>query len=375
MKFVIDQIWIDNDARDEPLTAEIVRKLPSAKVFTGAEWTERARALDLNADPLSQGKRILRLMKHKGAFVKPCPGTPNYICCGLEILHIGQGCPMDCRYCALQVYFNRPVLEVFVNTGDMLDALRDHLERDSQRFHRICTGEFTDSLALDSLTGLSPQLVDFFSKRTDASLEIKTKTDSIDPLLDLDPRGRVILSFSVNAAVVVRQEERRAAPLEKRLAAAGRVQRSGYGIGLHFDPIIPIAGWEEEYCRTVDRIFDHVDSSSIAWISLGVLRFVPELKRIGAYRFGPIRYFHDGFLMGLDGKSRLDPSRRIEIYRRIADRIGHYAPETVIYLCMESPYVWRKALGINMQSDGELISYLDRAANRIHSHRWRHDRQ
>ena len=43
----------------------------------------------------------MRLMKHMGAFVKACPGTPEYICCGLEILHIGQGCPMDCRYCAL----------------------------------------------------------------------------------------------------------------------------------------------------------------------------------------------------------------------------------------------------------------------------------
>jgi spore photoproduct lyase len=180
MRFVIEQIWIDEDARDEPLTARIVSKLPSARTFVGNDCADRLWELNLEPDPLSQGKRILRLMKHKGAFVKPCPGTPNYICCGLEILHIGQGCPMDCRYCALQVYFNRPVLEVFVNTADMIKALQDLLERDSQRFHRICTGEFTDSLALDPLTGLSSRLVDLFSNGTNASLEIKTKTDSID---------------------------------------------------------------------------------------------------------------------------------------------------------------------------------------------------
>ncbi len=187
MKFTIEEIWIDEDARDEPLTAQIVSKLPAAKIFEGNDCADRLWELNLGPDPLSQGKKILRLMKHKGAFLKPCPGTPNYICCGLEILHIGQGCPMDCRYCALQVYFNRPVLEVFVNTADMIKALKDHLERNSQRFHRICTGEFTDSLALDPLTGLSSRLVDFFSNWTNASLEIKTKTDSIDPLLDLDP--------------------------------------------------------------------------------------------------------------------------------------------------------------------------------------------
>jgi spore photoproduct lyase len=365
MKFVIEQIWIDEDARDEPLTAQIVSKLPSAKIFEGDDCADRLWELNLEPDPLSQGKRILRLMKHKGAFVKPCPGTPNYICCGLEILHIGQGCPMDCRYCALQVYFNRPVLEVFVNTAEMMGALRDHLKRDSQRFHRVCTGEFTDSLALDPLTGLSSQLVDFFSNWTNASLEIKTKTDSIDPLLELSPRGRVILSFSVNASHVVRQDEKRAAPLEKRLAAAGRAQRSGYSIGLHFDPIIPVPGWEKEYRRTVDAIFDRVDPSSVVWISLGVLRFAPELKRIAGYRFGPIKYFHDGFLIGLDGKSRLQADRRVEIYRRIIDRIRLHAPETAVYFCMESEYVWEKALDIKMKSDSDLTAYLDNAAKRI----------
>jgi len=365
MKFVIEEIWIDEDARDEPLTERIVSRLPSAKVFEGNDCADRLWKLNLKPDPLSQGKRILRLMKHKGAFVKPCPGTPNYICCGLEILHIGQGCPMDCSYCALQVYFNRHVLEVFVNTADMMGALQEHLESDFQRFHRICTGEFTDSLALDPLTGLSPRLVEFFSNRTNASLEIKTKTDSIEPLLDLEPRGRVILSFSVNAAPVVRQEEKRAAPLEKRLAAAALAQRSGYGIGLHFDPIIPMPGWEREYCRTVDAIFDRVDATSVVWISLGVLRFVPELKRVAEFRFGPIKYFHDGFLTGLDGKSRLQADRRVEIYRRIIDRIRLHAPETAIYFCMESEYVWEKALGIKMRSDEDLIAYLDGAAKRI----------
>jgi len=272
---------------------------------------------------------------------------------------------MDCRYCALQVYFNRPVLEVFVNTSDMMSAVDSYLARDRQLFHRICTGEFTDSLALDPLTGLSSRLIDLFAEQNNASLEIKTKTDSIGSLLNRNPRGRVILSFSVNANPVVGQEEKRAVSLEKRLAAAARAQRSGYGIGFHFDPIIPINNWESEYCRTVDRIFDHVDSSSIVWISLGILRFVPELKRISGYRFGPIKYFHDGFVTGLDGKSRLQADRRIEIYSRIIDRIRHHAPETAVYFCMESSYVWKRTLGIEMQSDDALTSYLDDAARRI----------
>jgi spore photoproduct lyase len=363
MKFSIEQIWIDEDAQGYPLTRDIVQRLPEAEVLVGNEFAERSRKLDLEPDPIRHGKRIVRLMKHKGAFVKACPGTPEYVCCGLEILHIGQGCPMDCRYCALQVYFNRPVLEVFVNIDDLLKSLGKHLEADSQRFHRICTGEFTDSLALNPITGLAQVLVNFFSRQERASLEVKTKTDLIEPLLGIDPNGRVVLSFSVNAEEITRIEEIRAAPLERRLASASRAQDRGYRIGFHFDPIIPVLGWEQAYSHVIDKIFGLVRPSAIAWISMGVLRFVPELKEIAGARFGRIPYFHDAFLRGLDNKSRLHVGRRVKIYRTLADKIRTYSPDSRIYLCMESPDVWEEALGIRMESDQDLAAYLDAAVS------------
>lgn len=359
MNFSIEQIWIDEDAQGYPLTREIVQKLPDAKVRVGSDFAGQSRKLGLEPDPLRRGKRVLRLMKHKGAFVKACPGTPQYLCCGLEILHIGQGCPMDCRYCALQVYFNRPVLEFFVNVDDLLKSLGRHLGADSERFHRICTGEFTDSLALDPITGLARNLVTFFSARDGASLEIKTKTDFIEPLLGMHPNGRVVLSFSVNSREITRTEEMRASTLERRLAGAARAQDCGYRIGFHFDPIIPNPHWQEAYIRVIDNIFEVVRPSAIAWISMGVLRFVPELKEIAGARFGRIPYFHDGFLRGLDGKNRLHVDRRIRMYRTLADKIRLYSPDARIYLCMESPYVWEESLGIKMESDQELAAYLD----------------
>lgn len=362
MKFHIEQIWIDEDAADAPLTRQILRQLPRARVLVGSEFAEASRALALQPDPITGGKRIIRLMKYRGAFVKPCPGTPAYVCCGLEILHIGQGCPMDCRYCALQVYFNRPTIEVFVNTDDLMAALQQFLAGNPRKVHRICTGEFTDSLALNPLTGLAESLVLFFARQENATLEIKTKTDEIASLMDLDTNGRVILSFSVNSRSISRAEERLAAPLDKRLQAAAQAEKKGYRIGFHFDPIIPAPGWQEEYSETIDKIYDSVWPSRIAWISMGVLRFVPELKEIARARFGPIRYFHDGFLRGLDGKSRLHVDRRIRIYRTLADRIRKHHPDAQIYLCMESPYVWEQALGIRMESTAALTDYLDKAA-------------
>ncbi len=361
MKFPIEQIWIEEDAQDSPITRQILKKLPGVPVLCPSEYVEPSRELLLEKDPLSRGKRILKLKTHKGAFVKPCPGTPAYVCCGLEILHIGQGCPMDCRYCALQVYFNRPVLEVFVNVDELMQALSGHVDKDPHLFHRVCTGEFTDSLALDSLTGLARKLVDFFADRKNASLEIKTKTDFVEPLLAVDPRGRVVVSFSMNSPRITHREEMRAASLDHRLAAAARAQQQGYRLGFHFDPIIPLPGWEHDYCGVIDRIFACIEPSSVAWISLGVLRFVPQLKETVMQRFGSIPYFHDGFHRGLDGKSRLTADRRIRIYRRLAERIRFHRSDALVYLCMESPHVWQESLGISMRTDEDLATYLDGA--------------
>jgi spore photoproduct lyase len=360
MRFPIEQIWIDEDAIQYPLTGKILAKLPQAEVCRGGVLTERMSLLNLEPDPISKGKRILRLMKHKGTFIKPCPGTPEYVCCGLQILHIGQGCPMDCRYCALQGYFNRPVLEAFVNVDDLFRDLERSLTT-NRRFHRVCTGEFTDSLALDPLTELAPLLVDFFSRHANASLEIKTKTDFIEPLLGLNPKGRVVVAFSVNAEVIARNEERKAASLHRRIRAASRVCDAGYRVAFHLDPIIPIPDWEQAYGKTIDAIFSEVDASAIVWISLGVLRFVPELKQVAMERFGPVSYFHEAFLRGLDGKSRLYVDRRVAMYRFLSGRIRELGPSVRLYLCMESPYVWERALNLRMPGDEALSRYLDEA--------------
>lgn len=364
MLYRIDEIWLEEEATDYPLTQEILGKLRGTKVFIGDEIASRQLAVNLAPDPFRLGKRILRLMKHRGTFVKPCPGTPAYICCGLEIVHIGQGCPMDCRYCALQAYLNRPVLELFVNVDDMMDAVRQHLTDASDVFHRLCTGEFTDSLALEPLTGVAAKLIECVSSFRNACLELKTKSYHVPQILFGTGSPSVVVSFSVNTSEIIRQEEFRSATLPQRIAAAVRVQAHGYKVGFHFDPIIPIKNWEEAYLDIIDRVYGAVDREGIAWISLGVLRFVPELKVVASDRFGPIPYYHDGFVRGLDGKRRLPADRRIQIYRRIAERIRFHHPDARVYLCMESLYVWKESLGIILHNGQDLARYLEAAVKK-----------
>ncbi|MEW5723522.1 MAG: spore photoproduct lyase family protein [Thermodesulfobacteriota bacterium] len=304
------------------------------------------------------GPDDLLLTRHQGDFWKPCPGTRGYNCCGLRILHFGLGCSLDCTYCILQEYLDTRALVLFGNLDQALDELSSRLQDPGFAPRRFCTGEFTDSLFLEELTGLGAKLVALFSRAPGWLLELKTKTDNVGGLLDLDHGGRTIISFSLNAPGPARTEERRAAPLTRRLEAAARAARAGYRLGFHFDPLLLHPGWEEGYERLVGDLFDRVPAERVAWISLGAFRFQPELKEVIRRRHPASHITDQEFVRAADGKMRYLRPIRVSLYQRLVSAIQRAAPGVTLYLCMESPRVWREVFGFDPGTEG-LTRMLD----------------
>ncbi|MCD6184429.1 MAG: DNA photolyase, partial [Deltaproteobacteria bacterium] len=137
----ISKIYIDRQIANLPLVNTILTSInaPSLIVDDAAQVYD---ALSRSDDPVQKGKEILFLTRNKGTFIKACPGTSYYTCCGYKILHIGTFCVMDCSYCILQSYFHPPLLQFFVNHNEMLSSL-DALFLENS-INRIGTGEFTD---------------------------------------------------------------------------------------------------------------------------------------------------------------------------------------------------------------------------------------
>ena len=187
-------------------------------------------------DYSSFGPNHLVLARHQGAFIKRCPGTRGYICCGLKIIHFGLGCNINCSYCILQGYLDTKALILFGNVDEGLAETERIIDSRDPEARRFCTGEFTDSLLLEDLTGFGARLVGIFAKNDHAVLELKTKTVNIDGLLDLDHGGRTIISFSVNAPAVSAREEYLAAPLSRRIKAAARGRGRRVSHRLSFRP-------------------------------------------------------------------------------------------------------------------------------------------
>lgn len=312
---------------------------------------------------LREGKKHLFLCKNKGTFFKPCPGTLSYQCCEYQVLNIGMNCPMDCVYCILQAYLNNPWITAFVNIEKLFDELQQTLTSHPDNFFRIGTGEFSDSLALDNITGLNKKIVEYIAKKKNAVLELKTKSGVIDILQHADHRGRTLLSWSLNSPKIMRQEDIRSATIVERLDAASRAADWGYQLGFHFDPIILHKNWKEGYLETIQMLFERVPKESITWISMGALRYLPHLKEIATCRFPQSRIFYEEFVSGLDNKARYFRSQRQKLYQYLyAELEKKISPDTCVYLCMESDEIWDNVFGYSPDEKGGIPSMLNRAA-------------
>ena len=262
---------------------------------------------------------------------------------------------MECSYCYLQEYLaHNPALKVFSNVDDLLDEAHRLLSRHRRFFFRIGTGEITDSLALDPYIGFSAEVIPFFAEQPNVLLELKTKSDRVEGLLDLDPKGRVVVSWSMNPQRVIEKDEHLTASFEERLLAARRCQEAGYKLGFHFDPMIEYPGWDKDYQAMVERIFTVVDHTRIARLSMGVLRNTPGLKKIMRERFPSTRLLSGEHLHCPDGKMRYFQPLRVSMYRKMLRWIRNASPTVFVYLCMESREVWEQVFGFAPSCEKEL---------------------
>lgn len=308
-------------------------EIPSRKEFL-AGWPSRGIA-DYNR----RGETLF-IIAEEWDFFKPCPCTRGAVCCGYGVCNLGFGCLYDCEYCFLPGYVNTPGIILPANIDRFLKRFSASSLPAGPRPLRLGTGEFTDSLQLDDLTGYSLPLIEYFREREDVIFEFKTKSDNIANLLRIDPRGRIVVAWSLNPERLAAETEHQAASPERRLRAAAQVAAAGYRVAFHFDPILFSPNWEKEYGETIERMFAAVAPEQIAWISLGTLRFSPELKKVIESRFPGNTILDAEMILGYDGKLRYPGFIRNQIYRFMIDRIQARCPDIPLYLCMESREIW-----------------------------------
>lgn len=335
-----------------PVLQLVRRRLPTLPWISGAPHSDRDEAND---------GHTLYLKHYKGQFLRFCPATRYYRCCGYRIAHVGENCPVGCTYCILQAYFQDQVLKVWANQGDLFEELGKGFSANPSTQFRIGTGEFTDSLALEPLTGYARNLAEYLEAFDNVVLELKSKIVDLSWMAGVTRTDRVLPAWSMNAPRIVQEEEGLASSLEERLAAAQQVAADGFRVCLHFDPIIHYEGWKsglDGYAATVDMIFDHLTPEQIAYVSLGSFRFMPDLKQAIERNHPKARYIYNEFIPGRDNKQRLLRPLRVEQFQFIVERLRRGGLDKELYFCMESDTVWQAVMGRTPLEFGGLTEHL-----------------
>lgn len=344
--FYPQQIFVEKDVQDSHLVKSIISKFPTAHPTYINNFNDYIKSIKNKVQIKHYNERAqnLFLIKEKSDFIKPCPCSKGIVRCGYYILNLGFGCASECSYCFLQSYTNVNGIVIPVNIDDYLSNLEAFLKK-HPGYLRIGTGEFSDSLALDDLTGFASALIDFFSKKENAILELKTKSNRIENILNLKHNKKTVISWSLNPQSIIDSDEWQTNSLKDRLDAAKACSEVGYPVGFHFDPIVYSENWQGLYKELVQELFKNINHKNIAWISLGTFRFTPKLKKVTEQRFPNSKILDEELAIGFDKKLRYAQKQRVGAYKNMFSWIREYSKSVLVYLCMESREIWKEVLG------------------------------
>lgn len=358
MPYKPDRIYIDSHVTDSRFCESILQKLPDVEQIV-VDSPEAIPELSNPGFTITQGKRVLYLKRYQGSAFKICPGfSEELLCCNYYVIDLIENCPLECTYCILQAFLNKPFIIFHLNVEEIIDSALALFEKSPERPFRVGTGEHSDSLALDHIFEVNPYLVERFASVPNATLELKTKTNYIDSLIGLNHNERTVIAWSLNPVEIIRQNELKTASLEERLQAASIMVSEGYKVAFHFDPMIHYPDWVSGYTRTVEMMYDYIKPQCIAWISLGTLRYIPVLKQIAEERFPRLSIFCNEFISAGDGKMRYLKKIRRDLLQTVSALIRKGGADVPVYLCMEKHRLWDDTMTVHPPDALALERYL-----------------
>ena len=173
--------------------------------------------------------------------------VPNHKTSDFLVPYTSSGCTAMCMYCYLVCNYNKcAYLRLFVNREEMLDKIIKTSNK-SQKELTFEIGSNSDLILENTITKNLEWTIPKFAENNKGYLTFPTKFDMVEPILNLNHNGRVIIRMSVNPKKIIQRVEFGTSNLENRVKAINKLKKAGYKIGILIAPIIFVDNWKEEY--------------------------------------------------------------------------------------------------------------------------------
>ena len=276
-------------------------------------------------------------MNSKGIFLKTCPAASDRaVCCNLKVLNVVNNCAMECSYCVLQNYYDEAKIEVPSNLKQKLSEIK----LNPNKYYRIGTGEYSDSLMWGNTNHILDDICDFAQQHPNAILEFKTKSSNIQYFLKNSVPKNICCSWSLNPQIIIENEEQKTATLEKRLNSARQLADKGIKVGFHFHPMIYFKNWEQEYQNLFTKVMEMFSPSEVLWISLGCVTLMKGFDKKLKQNFRYSKILQMDLEKTIDGKMTYPFEIRKQLYSNALKSFSTWKGQVFQYLCMEHKPMW-----------------------------------
>jgi len=268
---MIRTLYVERDIADHFRVRRIRNRFAKAEVIDCGKYGEvfNRRAQNFR---IQKSRPALILARKTGHTVLPAPadfgiGSRN----NYYFSHM-LNCLYDCRYCFLQGMYRSAHYVLFVNYELFVESILELAGKHRGESVHFFSGYDCDSLALEPVSGFVDFILPVFARHPHILLELRTKSIRIRTLLERPPIDNCIVAFSLSPGKVAEAVEHRAPGLAQRLQAMKQLQEHGWRVGLRFDPVLYLDGFEAEYGEMFKRVFAELDPDRIHSVSLGSFR-------------------------------------------------------------------------------------------------------
>lgn len=275
---MIDTVYIEQAVIDHPRTHRILQRFPDARQIICERYTEIFNRKSQNFR-LQKKQPALILAKKFKQHVLPVPGKYSLGAHHNYYFSHMLNCIYDCRYCFLQGMFRSAHYVLFVNYEDFFMAIDQKIKQHGDEITQFFSGYDCDSLALEPVTNFIDNFLPMFEDSLYATLELRTKSTQIRPLLERKALNNIVVAWSFTPDNIANALEHKTPSVDRRIEAMLKLQEKGWSVGLRFDPLIYDANFHKNYEVLFKKIFDQIDINRLHSVSLGSFRLPRDYFR------------------------------------------------------------------------------------------------